>query len=113
MAAVELSHLTIGMLDNGAAGLVIDAAIKEAMADVDDRGSDGKPRKVVITLTMGKDGPNVFTEVDAKATIPARRTHATVGKLKQDGMRSQMLFQPDAADNPDQESLPFEGRKAK
>jgi len=41
---VPLCLDNIGELDSGSARLVIDAAIWAAVADLDDRGEDGKPR---------------------------------------------------------------------
>lgn len=50
----NLSLANLHELDNGAAGLVIDDAIRKAVADLDDRGDDGKPRLVNIVVSLQK-----------------------------------------------------------
>jgi len=44
MAQKPLTCETIGDLDGGAPRAIIDAAIREALQDLDDRGDDGQPR---------------------------------------------------------------------
>lgn len=108
MAITNLSCANIGDLDEGAAGLVINAAINEAVSDLEDRGSDGKPRKVVVTLELvlpdeGQGSPIVHVEACAK--IPARRTRRTSGKLLVAGKQPVFSFSELDRDDPTQTTI--------
>lgn len=107
--SVELSHLTIGMLDGGAVGMMIDAELRNALIDLDDRGDDGKPRKVVVTVTLTKDRNVTDVLVDAKATLPPRKSNRTVASLEASGRMTSAFFSPDSPGNPKQQTLPVEG----
>lgn len=97
---------TLGQLDQGAAALVIDAAIREAIKDLDDRGEDGKPRQVNIVLNLQRlDGGQVMAHVEASPKLPRRRTGGTVGKITCKGGESNVLFEPHSPDNPDQKTI--------
>ena len=54
MAMKELTLDAIGDLDEGAARLIVNAALAAAIHDLDDRGSDGKAREVTVTLKMAR-----------------------------------------------------------
>lgn len=100
---------TIGLLAGGQAEAVVNAAIRAAVRDTEDRGGDGKPRKVVIELVfekVGKDGTGVVATVKAKTAIPAYQTDPTYGDLKV-GSRGEpeVAFSPADADNPDQPAI--------
>lgn len=98
---------TLGNLDCGAAGLIIDAAIRDALADLDDRGSDLKPRKVEIAVTLKVlDNGQVEAHVEACARLPRRRTASTIANLKRQGeQQPRLMFQTMAPDNPDQRTI--------
>lgn len=100
---------TLGDLADGTARAAIDAAIRAAVRDTEDRGADGKPRKVTIELILekvGKDGTGVVATVKAKTAIPAYQTDPTYGDLKVGVMgQPEVAFSPAAADNPDQPRL--------
>jgi hypothetical protein len=115
MPLVNLTLETLGDLNSGMAGAVIDAALKEAVRDTDDRGGDKKPRKVQITVTMLKIGDeSVAVDVDAKCVLPAYHTESTVAKLSYAGPGAPgLLFQSENHARPDQAPLPFEGGDAK
>lgn len=102
-----LSLDSLGDLDNGAARLMIDRALAAAVADLDDRGDDGKARKVVITLELKRtEGGLVVSHVQAKAAVPVYRTAGTLGKLRQKkGGQAALDFQQHAADDPDQRTI--------
>ncbi len=103
----SLSFATLGELDGGAARAIIEAAIREAMTDLDDRGQDGLPRRVDVRLTV-KQMPNGLVEahVEATASVPKRRTNSTICRLKRSSDRSaRLLFQDGAPDDPDQRTL--------
>lgn len=114
MAKVSLSLATLGDLSDGRARLVIDHAISRAMKDLEDRGDDGKPRKVVVTLEMVKE-PNssaVTMDVTAEFRSPAYRTPATVGNLPISAGEPSLFFQSENATRPDQGTLYEESDKA-
>lgn len=108
MAKLPLTLDTLGEVDQGAARLIVDREIARAIEDLDDRGEDGKPRKVVIQLTLEKQTNGlVEAHVEVQARIPPRRTAATVGLVqKQRGKaQSELVFQQWAPDNPEQNTL--------
>jgi len=101
---------TLGHLSNGAARAIIDAAIIEAVCDLDDRGTDKKPRKVQIVLELCMlDNGQVAVGVDAQAVLPKRRTPATFAQIKREGVRTNLTFNALARLEPDQ--LTFEDYK--
>ncbi len=105
---VPLTLQTIGDLDGGAGRAIIEAAIGEAIRDLDDRGEDGKPRKVEIVLTFTRR-PNGQVECDLEAAPkgPRRRTASTVCNVRMDLVKqqAQLLFQTQAPSDPDQRTL--------
>jgi hypothetical protein len=116
MPAVALSLANLGELSNGAAGVVIDAAIAAAVRDTEDRGlEDGKPREVTIKLKLTKiDDDTVTAEVEAKTSVPAYKPKKTIGQITYagPGKNPSIVFQPANAERPDQSPLPFPDKKA-
>jgi hypothetical protein len=106
MAREKLSLETIGELDGGRSAGIINAALKAAVADLDDRGEDGKPREVNIKLKLLKKKGNIFISAQAKTNMPAYQTDDTVGELRQTKSGIAIEFQPLAPENPQQEPLP-------
>lgn len=104
----SLTLSTIGDLAGGQAEATINAAIRAALRDTEDRGADKKARKVTIELEFKKVGPdNVTLAVRARPTIPPYQTDPTVGELLlNDRGQPEMQFSPDAPGNPDQPALP-------
>ena len=105
-----LSYETLGDLDGGAARAIIDAAIAEALLDLDDRGIDEQPRKVEILVTLKQmDSGQVVAHVEANPKLPRRRTAGTMARLKStlhNGKKStRLLFQDGAPDDPDQRTI--------
>lgn len=104
----KLCCRTLHELDNGAAGAIIDAAIREAVMDLEDRAAeDGKPRQVEVKVTFSRaDNGQIITHVEANAKVPRRRTASTIGKI---GVgkpgESAMLFQTMAPDDPNQSTI--------
>lgn len=99
---------TLGQLAAGQAEGIINAALRAAMRDVEDRGADKKARKVTIEIVLTKLSEDaVSATVRAKPTLPPYVTDTTVGEL-QPGERGQpeMAFAPSAPHNPSQPSLP-------
>lgn len=102
-----LSLDTLGELDGGAARAIVDQAIAAAVADLDDRGDDGKPRRVKILLTLERtDSGLVIGHVEAAVAVPAWKTAGTVSKVQRrsDGQIG-LVFQELAPDDPDQRTI--------
>jgi len=104
---VPLTLATLGDLADGAARIIIDAAIRDAIADLEDRGQeDEKPRKAVITLTFSMlDNGMVDTKVEAVTKAPARRTPATIGNIRVEGGKAKMIFSQYAPEDPHQRTI--------
>jgi hypothetical protein len=103
---VPITLDTIGALDNDAARLIINKAIDEAVADLDDRGEDEKEREVIIKLTLKRmDGADVVAHVTAYAKLPPRRTHGTVSRVQRQGSQTTLQFQTWAPDDPNQRTI--------
>ncbi len=99
-----LNAKTLGEIDNGFLGLCIDSAIKKAAADLDDRGSDGKPRVVVIEIAMtrvGEDDEKIESRVNLK--LPPQVLKAALAQNRGDGRGRGMAFRalnPERYDQP-------------
>jgi hypothetical protein len=99
---------TLGQLAAGQAEATINAALRAALRDTEDRGADKKARKVVIEIVLEKLSPDVVkATVRAKSVLPPYVTDPTIGEL-QPGERGQpeMAFAPAAPSNPHQANLP-------
>lgn len=109
MPKTNLNLESLGDLSDGRARAIIDAALKAAVRDLDDRGRDGKPRKVVITVEMVMDetGELVTTDVQAEAKIPAYRTPATMANVKVKDGEIGLFFQSENRERPDQDTFPY------
>ena len=115
MPRVALSLETIGALDDGVAGAIINAEINTAVADLEDRGDDGKERKVVIELSMLRDEHGKYhMTVKAQAKMPPRQVAPTNALMGQDAASkvAKLVFQDDNAERADQPTLPFDADKA-
>ena len=100
---------TIGELAGGQAKATINAAIRSAMRDVEDRGADKKARKVTIELEFTKLGDSVSVTVKTKNTVPSYQTDPTIGELTIEGNGQPLMnFSPVAPENPDQPGLPVD-----
>lgn len=110
MSKVVLSLENLGELDGGRAAGIINAALKQAVSDLDDRGDDFKAREVTITVRMEKSekSGHVFATVKAKTKMPEYATGGTLAEFKQlpRGEGVALLFQPLSPHDPDQEPLP-------
>lgn len=98
---------TLGELSAGQSQAIIDAALRAAIRDTEDRGGDKKPRKVTIEIEFKKSGPDhVSVNVTAKTSLPKYATDPTVAEIVMDGNKPRVMFSPAAADNPDQPAIP-------
>lgn len=100
---------TIADLSEGQAAATVNAAIRAALTDCEDRGSDKKPRKVNIELEFVKIGDQVACKVKAKTTVPPYVTEPTVGEFAINGRSAEMRFRP-ASNRIDQPNLPHTGK---
>lgn len=109
MAKLTLTLETLGELDGGRARAIINSAISRAVADLDDRGMDLKPRKATIELTLLKDKHDrVVIDVQATAKLPSYQTAPTIANpANLPGGEIGLQFQGDAPDNPDQQTFEF------
>lgn len=109
MALSKLTIDNLGDFDSGAARAVINHAIGQAVADLDDRGAeDKKPRKVVITLTLERqDNGEVRGRVEVSVKAPGFRTAGTTAKVAVDQATGKpgLLFNQYAPDNPSQRTI--------
>ena len=108
MAQVPLTLATLCDVAGGAVGLMVDHDLSVAAADLDDRGDDGKPRKVVIEVIFTKraDG-QVEVDVESSVKAPKRRTPSTITRLAaKPGGELGLLFQQLNPDSPDQGTFP-------
>ena len=107
-----LTLATVAELAGGQAEAIVNAALRAAVRDTEDRGADGKPRKVTIELELkkiGRDGTGVAVFVRAKTTLPPYATDPTIGDLGSgDRGQAELNFSPVAPDHPDQPQLPID-----
>lgn len=110
MSLQTITLETLADLDNGTAGAVVNAAIRAALQDLDDRAEqDRKPRKVSITLTLNKLNSGVLAaHVEATAKVPAYKTKGTLANIKVDERgRVSAEFEPLSPSNPNQKVIEF------
>lgn len=102
----KLDLSTLGRLANGVSAAVINAAIRAALRDTEDRGSDKKARKVTIEIEMKKlNDESITAAVKAKTTLPPYLTEPTIAHLKIDGEKVDAEFNPHSAANPGQMTM--------
>jgi len=106
---------SLGELNHGLARGVIDAALRMAVADLNERGSeDDKVRKVIITVEMERmTDDDIAVRVDVGTKLPAYRTDATICRLNYDDGELGAKFEPESPKNPDQKTIPFDEPKKK
>lgn len=99
----------LGDLDKGIARGIINHALNQAIQDTDDRGDDGKERKVTITVSFKKmDSGFAGIRVETAVTMPKQATGGTIGKVGF-GHRGEptLEFEELAPDNPDQQTIDY------
>lgn len=97
----------LGDLDNGRARAIIDAAIREAIGDLEDRAEyDEKPRDVIIKIRFElRKNKEVDVTVDAVAKMPPRKTAMTSGQIVDREGRAGVRFSALAPDDPMQMTI--------
>ena len=108
MAMTNLTCKTLGDLDGGRAGAIIDAALSTMIRDLEERGHDGKARTVTITLTAGLNKGMVGVDLQAKPILPSFRTNLTQASIREErrsggvGLKTSLYFQELNPENPEQ-----------
>jgi len=105
--AVALSVETLGDLDNGIFGILVNKGIDSLTKDVDDRGEeDGKIRTLTIQVDVVKTKGIVIITPKVQAKLPPRVSNSTAAKerMKSKG-QPELTFQPHNADNAEQRTL--------
>lgn len=105
--AVPLSMATIGDLDNGVFGLLVDKEIDALVKDLDDRAEeDGKARHLCIDIEVVVTKGIVIMTPKVAAKLPPRVSNSTAGKGRmRDKGQMELLFQANNSDNADQGTL--------
>lgn len=101
---VPLQGVSLSQLSDGYTGKAVDVALATVAKDISDRGDDGKPRTVTLTLTFtpaGKDRVDVDTQVAFK--VPPLHPPKTQAKF--DHKAGGLIFNPDCSENPDQQTF--------
>lgn len=112
MAQTPLSLETLGDLDEGTAGILINRVIREAINDLDDRGDDEQKRKICIEVELLQKNGLVSMTCAAQAKLPPRRSHATVAQVGHIAGEVNLMFQPEVSNRPDQNHLPMKPARA-
>lgn len=113
MARVQLTLDSLRVLDYGKVSAEFQKLLEFVVKDCWERPNDVKARKVLLQcevepISDGHDCTGVWARFKMKASTPDRQSQDYqfgVNKL------GQVYFQEDSPDSPDQESLPFEGKK--
>lgn len=110
MALQTFNIENLSQIDNGIAGAIINAAIKEAVTDLEDRGKeDKKARRIEIGIELQLTARGeVDVSVEAHARIPKRRSASTRCAVRQDGKgpnNVKLVFQAFDPDNPNQRTI--------
>ena len=109
MALQKINCDNIGDLHHGFAKTVIDAAIEAAQRDTEDRGMDGKKRKVTIEISFEKvDDGAVKIGLEATARLPKYQIPDTVAQIQaptRKGAPPVFAFRSDSPSRPDQPTL--------
>lgn len=107
MAQVPLTIDSLGDLDAGMARAVINRSINDALRDAEDRGHDGKQRKVVLTVSFEKlNDKQVAAEITCQVKLPALKPKATIGNVIFEQGEPKVVFQSHAPDDPNQRTFP-------
>lgn len=111
MPKTPLQGISLSQLADGYAGKAIDSALLEVVNDIDSRGDDGKPRKVLIELTLEPQGKGyVDIDVQVRTKMPAFRPPTTKAKI--DNRVGGLVFNSDCRENPSQmttNDIPLDG----
>ena len=97
---------TMSGLSNGQVAAAVNAAMRAAIRDTEDRGADKKVRSVSIEVDFAKVSEDtIAVAVKCKTKMPAYVTQPTFGNIVFDGVEPKVEFNPHSADEPAQATL--------
>lgn len=107
MSVAPLTCDNIGELNCGRARAAINSVLAQVLADLDERGDDGKERRATITVAIGRinDTSNIYIDVRTKVTMPSLDSGSTIAELIHNGRRIEAHFRPDSPERPDQPTM--------
>lgn len=97
---VPLDAQHLHLLSDGFTGRILDSAFAEVCKDLEQRGHDGQPRKIDLSMSFKKKDGAIIIEPQVKTTLPPQRPPVTVAKYSDHA--GGILFNPDVPANPDQ-----------
>jgi hypothetical protein len=108
MKLEDLSGDTLGQLSEGMFGRVVQSEMIRLTNDLDQRGQDGKTRKLVINLDVywDADRGKYMIEPSCQAKLPAQKAYSTEAKIEFDPAKKghTLMFNPDSI-TADQQSM--------
>ena len=103
MALQNLTFSNITKIPNGEDAVTeFDRLIRVAAEDCARRKEIGRPRKVVLQLTLGPAGNEIAVRVATKHILPHRESSLATGKLAHGG---KLMVNPASTEDPDQGTL--------
>lgn len=110
MPIMNLTHENLGELAGGDVAVLIDQALIQLVQDLEDRGDDGKPRKITFQLIVWKPDPvrdpqNIASEFQAKVVLPDYRSRQTRHAVSSKAGVQLLAFSSGAPDNPNQPTM--------
>lgn len=103
----KVSTEALGLIDEGRVKAMFDMAVETAVKDIDDRGTDGAARTVVLKVhlkPMVAEGlvQDVDVDFEVEAKVPAKRSR--VYRMEIQGGKA-LLFNPVDRDQPRQRTI--------
>jgi len=112
---LNLSLANLGEIGGGQLGVAFASVAREFAKELDDRGHDKKPRKIIITVegVRTKSGVIELTG-EVKLVMPQYRTDSTQAKMAYDQETKgwQLKFHAFSPESVDEQTLPFGESKA-
>lgn len=108
-----LRYETLPELDNGLLKKLLDDGLHRAAIDVVDRPMDVRPRVVTLTISVKPDAKactsgDATIGFDVSLKLPKQQTRDYATRVTRSG---ELLFNPDAPESVDQETIDFDGSK--
>jgi hypothetical protein len=98
---------TLGDLDGGMVRAAVNQLLAAAIHDLEDRGHDEKPRKVVIEVSLTKiNEEQVGVVVSASARLPKVQPRPTITMLRLQQGKPAITFQSQSPQDPRQPNFP-------
>lgn len=103
----KLSFASLDLLADGQVAAAVDQALKQAITDLKEWGSDGKIRKVVLEVGLSnkKKGDKCKVVVSVKVLLPTDKPKFTLAELTMERGEPEMFFNRSSATNLDQMKL--------